>query len=974
MRFNGWRFKALSLLFALLLIVTMVSPAFAQNAVNPQDVQNPDERLADTLRHYVEQLKTNPNSEGEVVGYEVYSLDREKTLASLREEKTFVPASVMKLLVTSTAVSLLPANLHIPTKVYLDGRLTRGGVLHGDIELKGYGNPVLTVKKLDQLTKALVDRGIRRVQGDLVVDDSYFSGNRLGKGWMWDDEPYDYSSQIAALSVHYNTVDVKVKPTKLGKKAKVSVRPAPEYVKVENHAKTVEGEKEDLTLDRTRAKNEIIVKGTIGKDYEDDGKKFFKDAVTIDDPPRFTGTVFRDLLQKHGISFHPKSRIVTGKIDHHADLVGEVDSPKLDKMLRKMDKESSNFIAEMLTKQLGARERGEGTAEAGVSVIDDFVHDKLGVDDDFIQKDGSGLTRLDHISPHDFIQLLKAMDNSPQRDRFLSFLPVAGVDGTLKNRMKDTPAEGNVTAKTGSMNGVNSLVGYVTGKNGERFAFSILINGIYKSKYATKLQDDISIALAKYPNLPETEPLPPKNDQYPLSGKLDPILNDDNFKGVIKGAEVYSLDRDKLLYARNPKSLLTPGSGAKLLTTATALARLGPNYQFRTKVYTTGSIHGRVLHGDVIVKGYGDPTLAVKGPLRVLNGPTINEMAEDIKKLGIHRVQGNIIVDDSAFSGGVYPIGWTWDQESKPNQPQITALSVNQGTVGVAYKPGRRSGRKIQVTLTPKTDDVRLIDDAVTGRAGSENTLQIQRDRGTNTIRVTGSLPVNADDGFTRVTVENPELYTGHVLQEQLKKAGVRFHPHSQVESGKTTDDANLVQTYHSPPLSEIVRYQNHYNDNFIAEMILKTLGREIKEKGKGTFDDGIDVVHDYVESLGIQSRFDMMDGSGHTGYNQMSAELMVSLLKAEKQQPTFDDFYDSLAVAGEKGILQNGMNGTAAEHRLRGITGTMPDVRGLSGYVKTTDGELLAYSILTNGASKESLSQLVTRFGAALAEVPKDK
>jgi PBP4 family serine-type D-alanyl-D-alanine carboxypeptidase len=974
MRFSGWRFKVLSLLFALLLMVTMVPPVFAENAKNPQDVQNPDERLAETLRHFVEQLKADPNSEGEVVGYEVYSLDRKKTLASLREEKTFVPASVMKLLVTSTAVSLWPKSLRIPTKVYLDGQLTRGGVLHGDIDLKGYGDPVLTVKKLDQLAKALADRGVRRVHGDLVVDDSYFSGNRLGEGWMWDDEPYDYSSQIAALSVNHNTVDVKVKPTKIGKKPKVSVRPAPEYVKVVNDAKTIEGAKEDLTLDRTRAKNEIVISGTIGKTYEDDGKKFYKDVVTIDDPPRFTGTVFRDLLQKHGISFHPKSRIVAGKVDHHADLAGEVDSPKLDKMLRKMDKESSNFIAEMLTKQLGARERGEGTTETGVDVIGDFVQDELGVDDDFIQKDGSGLTRLDHISPHDYIQLLKAMDDSAKRDRFVSFLPVAGVDGTLKKRMKDTPAEGNVTAKTGSMSGVNSLVGYVTGKNGERFAFSILINGIYKSKYATKLQDDISIALAKYPNLPETKPLPRENDQYPLSEKLDPILNDDHFKGVIKGAEVYSLDRDKLLYARNRKSLLTPGSGAKLLTAATALAELGSDYRFRTEMYTTGAIRRGVLHGNVIVKGYGDPTLAIKGPLRVLNGPTINEMAEDIKKLGIHRVQGNIIVDDSAFSGGVYPIGWMWDQESQPIQPQITALSVNQGTVGVMYKPGRRSGRKIQVTLTPKTDNVHVINHAVTGRAGSEDTLQIQRDRATNTIRVTGSLSVDADDGFTRVTVENPELYTGHVLQEQLKKEGVRFHPHSQVHSGTTADDAKLVQTYHSPPLSEIVRYQNHYNDNFIAEMILKTLGAEIKEEGRGTFDDGIDVIHDYMESLGIQSRFDMMDGSGHTGYNQMSADLMVSLLKAEKQQPTFDDFYDSLAVAGEKGILQNGMNGTVAEHRLRGITGMISDIRGLSGYVKTTDGELLAYSILANGASKESLSQLVNRFGAALAEVPKDR
>lgn len=966
MRMNGWQYKRISLFLALLLMVFAVPSVSAQSQNHPQDFN--DDNLAQTLQYYVDQLKDDPNSEGEIVGYDVYSLDRDKTIASSREDITFVPASVMKLLVTSTAVSLLPEDLHIPTEAYLKGNLTDSGELQGDVVLKGYGDPVLTVKKLDQLAEALADHGVQSVQGNIVVDDHYFSGNRLGKGWMWDDEPYYYSPQIDALSVNDNTVDVKMKPTTTGEKPDVSVTPAPDYVKVVNQAKTVEGRGMNLSVDRKRGTNEMVVSGTIGEDYGSS----YEDTFTIDKPSLFTGTVFRDQLKKHDISFAADSKIKKGKADSEAEPVANVNSPNLDNMLRTMDKESSNFIAEMMTKQMGAKKGDEGTTAAGIKVIGDFVHNELGVDNNFVQKDGSGLTRLDHISSHDYIQLLKAMDHSPARDRFLSFLPVAGVDGTLAGRMKGTPAEDNVTAKTGSMSGVNSLVGYVTGKNGERFAFSILINGIYKVAYSTKLQDDIAVTLAKYPDLPDAQPVTGKKDHGLLADQLDPIIEAEDYQGVMKGAVVYSVDRDKLLYARNPKSLMTPKASTKLLTSATALDKLGPDYRFKTEVYQNGTLSNGVLDGDVIVKGYGDPTLTTKDS-EGLQGPNLKEMAKDLEAQGIHSIDGDIIVDDSAFSDDVYPVGWRWDKESDPDQAQITALAVNQGTVQVNVKPKKQADEHVEVTLIPKTSDIEVINKATTGGSGSKNTLQIDRERGKNTIRVTGNLPVGADEVHQKIAIEQPQVNAGHVLRKQLEKQGVSFNTDSHVKIGKTADEAGLVKTYHSPKLAKIVRYQNHHNDSFTAEMILKTLGMEVNGKDQSTFDDGIDVVHDYMDSLDIDSRFDMMDGSGQTRYNQMSAELFVSLLKAQRKQSTFDAFYDSQAVAGEKGILRNHMDETAAAHRLRGITGNSSDLRGMSGYVKTKDGELLAYSILMGGASDKSLGKLIDQFGTFLAKVQLD-
>ncbi|MFC7394348.1 D-alanyl-D-alanine carboxypeptidase/D-alanyl-D-alanine-endopeptidase [Scopulibacillus cellulosilyticus] len=928
--------------------------------------------MADTLRHYVDELNSEPYAKGMIVGYDIYSLDRKKTLASYQENKTFVPASVLKLLVTATASGLWPKNKRFPTKVYINGKLKSNGVLHGDIELKGYGDPVLTVKKLEELAKSLAKKGVRRVDGQVIVDDSYFDNKRLGAKWMWDDEPYDYAAPIGALSVNESTVDVKAAPSQPGDKPKVSVNPSPEYVQVINHAKTVEGKEEDLTITRTRLKNEIVIKGTIGKDYKDDEHKdhhYYKEEISIEDPARFTGRVFYDHLKHQGVSFNQEPQIRTRKIDKHAKLIAKVYSPDLDKILKKQDKDSDNFIAEMLTKQLGASVRKDGSTKAGLTVIRKYVHDKLGVDNGFVQKDGSGLSRLNVISPHHFIQLLRAVDQSSNRKRFISFLPVAGVDGTLKKRMKDTPAEKNVKAKTGSMNGVNSLVGFVKSKSGERLAFSIMMNGVYKSKYAQDLQDKIAVTLAKYPDIQDPGPIPDQK-KYPLSSKLDPILNDKKYSRVIKGAMVYSTGGNKVLYEHNAQKLLTPGSDTKLFTTGAALNELGADYHFRTEVYQNGKIHNGVLDGDLIIKGYGDPTLADKGSGHLLKGPTLAQMASDIKESGIRGVKGNILVDSSAFPDDCYAPGWTWDNESKPFEPQISALSVNQGTLRFDYRPGEKPGKPIRLKQMPKTEYVHVVNKAVTGAQNSKNTLKIERERGKNTIHITGSLPVNYRNGHTSTTVEKPYLYTGYLLRNQLKEQGVRLYSNSKILSDKTPNDAKLVKKYYSPPLSDIISYMNHYNDNFYAEMILKTLGLE--KKNNGTFEDGIDTVHENLEGLNVTSPFDMMDGSGLTGYNQFSAEQLVTFLAAETHESAFKSFYQSLPVAGEKGILSHRMQGTDAEHHLRGITGFMPQQRALSGYVQAKNGDLLAYSILTEGYSQESLNKLVDRFGAALSESDK--
>jgi serine-type D-Ala-D-Ala carboxypeptidase/endopeptidase (penicillin-binding protein 4) len=958
---NRWKIKwgasrLLPVLLTFILMMSLISPARAETTTQ-------EEQLSQLLQAYAQQLKNNPNSEGMSVGYEVYSLDDNKTTASYQPDLTFVPASVFKLLATATAVSKWPKDMTIPTKVFTSGNLSNSGVLNGDIILKGYGDPSLTAAKLDTLAKAIADQGIHKVNGNIVVDESYFDDQLLGNEWMWDDEPYYYAAQMSALSVGENTVSVNVKAGKeMGESPTVTIALAPGYFTVVNNAKTVDGNKVSLSIDRTLGKNEMVVNGTIGKDYSAGG---YTTTLTVHDPAPFTGTVFRDLLLNQGITFKNKSAVVKGTTAKNAREVAAVQSDQLDDMLTAMLKNSDNFYAEMLTKQLGAKVAGEGSTAAGAQVIHQFLVNELGLEDNFIQKDGSGLTRLDHISPHDYIQLLKGMYDSPERDRFISFLPIAGIDGTLKNRMKNTAAQGKVMAKTGSMSGVNSLAGYVTAKNGQTFAFSILLNGIYKSAYATSLQDNIAIALAKYPDLPAPPAGIPEPQTYLLAKDFDPILDDAAFKGMIKGAVIYSTKNKEVLYARSPLSLLTPGASVKLLTAASALDNLGQNYRFKTELYTSGTVTAGVLNGDIIVKGYGDPTLATDSSRQILGGATLEDFAKDIKNAGIHLVKGNIIIDSQFFTDDVYPTGWTWDYESEPFQPQITALSVNHGTARLQYEPGK-VGKNIRVTMGLNVNAIKIVNHAITGEAASENTLTFKRVRGENTIEISGTLPAGTWKSFKDVTIEAPQLYAGNVLKNILKETGVNVSPQSQVVSGAKPTDASLVNTYQSPALSDIISDMNHHNDNFTAEMLIRSLGALVN--GSGTFDDGIDTVHTMMKKVN-STLFDMMDGSGWTRYTQISAWQVTSLLAAETEKPVFQAFYDSLTNAGENCSLKTELVGLSSS-QLTGILENREDMPGLSGYVKTKDGDILAYSLLLNGYSQTESIQLVKNFAKKLVQL----
>ncbi|MFF0826252.1 D-alanyl-D-alanine carboxypeptidase/D-alanyl-D-alanine-endopeptidase [Brevibacillus sp. NPDC003359] len=902
--------------------------------------------LALSIEKFLADLKNDENSKGMYAGIAVYDLTDKKYLYKHNAERNFIPASNMKLFTTVAGLDKLGPDYQWKTEVFISGKVNNGGILQGDLILKGYGDPSLTPDDLQQIAKAIKDMGIKRINGNLLLDDSYFDETRLGTSWMWDDEPYGYSAQVSGLAVNKNFTTLTATPGKTVNDAPVlTMNPATTYITVTNQLKTTEGKESNVLVERPRGKNEIIVSGTIGiqaAPYDED--------VTMEDPAFYVGDLWKDQLIKQGIALHPKTDVKKTVLKSGVPLYTHLSKP-LSEITVELNKDSDNFYAEMLVKTLGVTQKSEGSFEAGSEAVADMMK-RAGIESGFRQVDGSGLSRFNMITPEQMIETLIFLQEQEYRTELEKSLPIAGVDGTLKNRMKGTSAEKNLVAKTGSLSGVNTISGYVTAKNGHKLAFSILINGIYKSKYARELQDRIGILLTTYPDIAAPEGFsPPEKKTYPLSALIDPILDTPEAAGVTAGILIKSLDStgDPVLYERDADTLLTPASNLKLLTTATALNQLGSDYVFKTELYGDAPINSTgVQQGNLYMKGYGDPTLHTENALQVQEGVSIEKIAGWLKQQGITSINGNLVMDESYFDQQRLGLGWAWDDESYYYNPTIGALAINRGTVMIEFKPANDAGEPVEINLLPKTAYVQVINEAKTVQKGEENTFAILRDRGTNTIRLSGNLPLDHEGDYERVPVEDPAKYVGTVLKETLEQQGIAFAPKSEVMLEEVPQAAVKWTQFESLPLKDIVAYLNKRSDNYYAEMLLKTLGAA--KKGKGSAATGAEVVLEAVSSLGGNTTFDMMDGSGLTRYNLISARQIASVLEGMTKESTFATYEASLPIAAIDGTLKNRLKETPAANNLHAKTGSMTGVNTLSGYITTKGGEKLIVSILFNG------------------------
>ncbi len=449
------------------------------------------------LATQIDALLADPNLDHGIQGVVVKSLKTGAVLYERNADITLIPASNMKLLVSAAALDRLGPAFTFRTEVLAAGNVRKGGVLSGDLVIKGEGDPTLSTGDLAAMAKQVKASGIAKVTGNLVVDDSAFDNQRLGWGWSWDDEPYYYSAQISALNLNRNTVDVYVQPGKtVGAKALVRTEPATNYMTIESTAVTGKADStKSLWVYRKRGRNVITVSGSIPLGSKVTGPE---EAITMEEPALYVGDVFKTELARAGVQVVGK--VLAGKASASAKVVASATSPPMSEIIALLNKPSDNLIAEVLLKTLGLKLKGKGSTEAGAQVEAEFL-EQAGLDMSALRiVDGSGLSRLNLISARNLLALLEYMHKHKHAQFYIDSLPVAGVDGTLRNRMKGTPAEANVQAKTGYVSRVSSLSGYVKTKSGEPLAFSIVMNNhLCANTPCRTVQDNLCRLLAELP-------------------------------------------------------------------------------------------------------------------------------------------------------------------------------------------------------------------------------------------------------------------------------------------------------------------------------------------------------------------------------------------------------------------------------------------------------------------------------------------
>jgi serine-type D-Ala-D-Ala carboxypeptidase/endopeptidase (penicillin-binding protein 4) len=431
----------------------------------------------------------------------VVSLDRKDVLYDRDSKLLMRPASNMKLVTSSTALRVLGKDYRFKTSVLIDTTAT-DGTLCGNIYLKGYGNPDLVTADLDSLAAQVQAGGLRYIGGGVIADGSFFDDQYWGYGWNWDDEPYSYAAFLTALTVNDNCIVVTVTPGfSAGDSVKVTVTPPTSYVNVVNNAKTVADTViHPLVVTRLFRErlNKILVEGEILKNARP-----VEQDLSVWKPELYAATLFTEALQRRGISV--QEGCSTGVAPQSAHEIA-VQYRGLDSAVINMNKISDNLTAELFLKTLGTTNHDQGSAEGGTYVVHRFLS-TLGIDSTkYVMVDGSGLSYHDLLTAGMLTQLLEGM--TLQTDIFPLFyesLPIAGVDGTLRNRMKRTPAAGNLRAKTGTISGVSSLSGYVDTFDGERLVFSITMQNFnYPSRLYQRAQDRIGALLAGFSRIGRT--------------------------------------------------------------------------------------------------------------------------------------------------------------------------------------------------------------------------------------------------------------------------------------------------------------------------------------------------------------------------------------------------------------------------------------------------------------------------------------
>ena len=419
------------------------------------------------------------------------------------------------------------------------------------------------------------------------------------------------------------------------------------------------------------------------------------------------------------------------------------------------------------------------------------------------------------------------------------------------------------------------------------------------------------------------------------------------------GVEIRSLDTGEPLFQHDAGKLMMPASNMKVLTLAAAAETLGWDFRYTTTLETSAPIENGVLHGDLIVRGTGDPTISSRGSRaeRVLD-----EWAAALTAAGIRSIDGRIVGNDQAFDDEGLGAGWAWDYLQYGYAAPVGALEYNENVATLIVAPGDEAGDPAVLRLEPGSG-LLLVNRTRTAAAGSLPTIEYRRDPAQPSLDVAGSIPLGAIPLVLTVAVVNPTVFFGTWLKAGLEARGigvagpaVDFDDVAAETAGpQPFTAARVLASAASPPLREFAGVLMKLSQNLYAETLLKTIGAA--RGGLGTVAAGHLVLRELLTRWSVpEDAYIAVDGSGLSRYNYVTADTLTAVLERMYRDPRHREaFIATLAVAGRDGTTSKRMRGTRAEGNAVAKTGSIANVRTLSGFVRTRDGEMLVFAILAN-------------------------
>lgn len=453
------------------------------------------------------------------IGIKVTSLASGKVVFENDADKYFMPASNMKNFTVATAIEKLSPDYRFATTISTSATPDSSGTLKGDLRIQGSGDISMSTsfdpefpstinhfKFIDMIVDKIAAAGIKKIDGNIIGDESYFRGFALPEGWEWDDLHTYYGTEVSALPLNDNVVDITVRPGTSGGSCIVSVSPATSLVKFVNKCTT--GGSNTVSITKAINQNLFEINGSMPA-----GGKSVVQTLSFTHVAELFADLVKQRLAMKGITVTGVAKTVSSKAELMCPTcasvmwtnIGKIDSPPLSLIAAKTMKPSQNMYTETLLwtlgEQVGRKNNGSGTsAGLGANVVKNFLTE-IGVPaDGIVQYDGSGLSRHNLITPAAVVSLYEYM---AKRSRYSlawrNSLTIGGVDGTLRNRFKGTLAEANMRGKTGTIDQVSALSGYVRTATGEELVVSIVVNGVPGGAgIRTRVIDEIVVALADY--------------------------------------------------------------------------------------------------------------------------------------------------------------------------------------------------------------------------------------------------------------------------------------------------------------------------------------------------------------------------------------------------------------------------------------------------------------------------------------------